>query len=170
MVVVRLGETNQQINTLSKFVSRMRLPAQLPPLSPSLPFTAACCLLHIVSHFHFHTDNVDCSKVCLSISKMVFVKWAHSPSLSLFLTLPPSFLPPSACQSVGLLDLHSSAATIAAAAAVAVAAMAVAVVLLLLLPLLLLAVATVFQTMLTSDRRDVGSMYCLCVLQMAQVL
>ncbi|SPP80807.1 Hypothetical predicted protein [Drosophila guanche] len=47
VVMVRLGETNQQINTLSKFVSRMRM---MPSL---LQLLLLLLLVHIVSHFHF---------------------------------------------------------------------------------------------------------------------
>ncbi|KAM8707198.1 hypothetical protein ACLKA7_011316 [Drosophila subpalustris] len=53
--------------------------------SPSLPTLPAA---HCVS-FPFPADNVDCSKVCLSISKMVFVKWAP------FHFLPRPLLPVS---------------------------------------------------------------------------
>lgn len=97
----RNESTNQHTQQIRQqdAVASAALPA-LSPLPPSLlPLPDACCLLHIVSHFHFHTDNVDCSKVCLSISKMVFVKWAHSPSL-----LPPSpFIPSSHNPPVSLL-------------------------------------------------------------------
>lgn len=41
--------------------------------APRSTLTAAHCV-----SFPFPADDVDCSKVCLSISKMVFVKWAPS--------------------------------------------------------------------------------------------
>lgn len=49
---------------------------------------------HCVS-FPFPADNVDCSKVCLSISKMVFVKWAHSRAPSSHQPISPSAQHPS---------------------------------------------------------------------------
>lgn len=111
LVMVRLGETNQQINTLSKFVSRMRMPfATAGAHCVSFPFSARPRAKAKAARPA--AADVDCSKVCLSISKMVFVKWAPHPLLPpppSALTIHPLCHPHMLHPSVGPLDLHSSA-------------------------------------------------------------